>query len=370
MASRRRLAITTLTVGVVVASFFIGRASQHHGGVLDEARISIQSHDAAQTPTELLQQAAIEGMLRATGDRWSSYGATKSDNQNELEARYSGIGIWLTLGQAGGTEVSSVEKGSPAAIAGILPGDAITVVDGTDVSSLSVAVVADELRGAVDSVISMTVIRKGEPLDFKVARTEITTTNLDVSVLKDGILVIRIAAFERGVSNEIAKSLKKHPHKRGIILDLQGNPGGLVDEAVATVGLFVNGGRVVSYERAGDDPVSLDAPVGSKERAKIVVLVDAHSASAAEIVAAALQERNRAIIVGTKTFGKGSVQEPQTLSDGSIIQLTVGKYRTPSGRYIDGIGVSPDVVASTDILKRGAAVLRTLNTVAGSGVRG
>jgi carboxyl-terminal processing protease len=130
----------------------------------------------------------------------------------------------------------------------------------------------------------------------------------------------------------------------GVVLDLRDNPGGLLDEAVAVASVFLDGGPVVSYERRGKRPQTLEAFAGGDVSTPLVVLVNPSTASAAEVVAAALQDRNRAVVVGTRTYGKGSVQEPSTLSDGSALELTVGRYLTPAGRSLDGVGVEPDVL--------------------------
>jgi carboxyl-terminal processing protease len=130
----------------------------------------------------------------------------------------------------------------------------------------------------------------------------------------------------------------------GVILDLRDNPGGLLDEAVSVASAFLDGGPVVTYERRGRQQETLDAFAGGDLATPLVVLVNPSTASAAEVVAAALQDRNRAVVVGTRTYGKGSVQEPSTLSDGSALELTVGRYLTPAGRSLDGVGVEPDVV--------------------------
>ncbi|MGN6089419.1 MAG: S41 family peptidase, partial [Actinomycetales bacterium] len=154
-------------------------------------------------------------------------------------------------------------------------------------------------------------------------------------------------------------------HREGVVLDLRGNPGGLVDAAVEVAGAFLDGGTVVSYDRRGHSRTTLSAPPGGDVHTPLVVLVDAGTASAAEVVSAALQERNRAVLVGTRTFGKGSVQEPVELPDGGALELTVGRYFTPSGRSIEGIGLTPDVTlaASDDpavALRRGVDVLAGL----------
>jgi carboxyl-terminal processing protease len=141
-----------------------------------------------------------------------------------------------------------------------------------------------------------------------------------------------------------------------VVLDLRGDPGGLLTEAVEVAGAFLDGGVVVSYQKRGEPLHDLDAPGGGQTTIPLVVLVDGGTASAAEIVAAALQDRNRAVVVGSKTYGKGSVQEPMTLSDGSALEFTVGRYLTPSGRSIDGIGIEPDISVKSSL---GSAVAET-----------
>ena len=159
--------------------------------------------------------------------------------------------------------------------------------------------------------------------------------------LSTGVRRIAVDSFAEGVTEQVTNALAGN--KAGVLLDLRGNPGGLLEEAVGVASLFLNGGRVVSYTERGGTAQFFEAGRGGDTTTPVVVLVDSLTASAAEIVAAALQERGRAIIVGQRTFGKGSVQEPFTISDGSQVKMTVGHYRTPAGRDIDGIGVSPDV---------------------------
>jgi carboxyl-terminal processing protease len=136
---------------------------------------------------------------------------------------------------------------------------------------------------------------------------------------------------------------------RGIVLDLRGDPGGLLDEGVSTAAVFLDGGVVTTFTRRNAPPLTLYAKPGGDTRTPLAVLVDGGTASAAEVVAGALQDRNRAVVVGSRTFGKGSVQEPKELSDGSAIEFTVGSYSTPSGRSLDGVGITPDVVVAQGV---------------------
>jgi carboxyl-terminal processing protease len=178
-------------------------------------------------------------------------------------------------------------------------------------------------------------------------RTTFTTQDVTVERLAGNISRVAVSAFTRGVGRDVQRALDATTdagESGGVVLDLRDNPGGLLDEAVAVASVFLDGGPVVSYERRGKPAQTLDAFEGGDLSTPLVVLVNPSTASAAEVVAAALQDRNRAVVVGTRTYGKGSVQEPSTLSDGSALELTVGRYLTPAGRSLDGVGVEPDVM--------------------------
>jgi len=358
---------------LALGAFSAGRLTHSNPGVLDEAEASISQYSNKGATSDLLRRAAIEGMLRASGDRWSSYYGVNEVGafDQSLAGRYTGVGLWLRAGKGGGVEVASVIGASPAERAGVLAGDSIVTAQGVDVSSSSVPVVSALLRGDADSRVQLTVVRSGDQINFMLPRFTVASNDVTADSLKNGVLVIRINAFTRGVGNEVSEMLAKSDHQGGVVLDLRDNPGGLVEEAVAVVGAFVSGGVVVSYERRGQESVVLEAAQGSKEDGSLAVVVNAQSVSASEIVAAALQDRNRAVIVGIKTFGKGTVQEPQLLSDGSTIQLSVGRYRTPSGRYLEGRGVQPDVVSpSSKSIARAVSIVTSLNTIAGPGGKG
>jgi carboxyl-terminal processing protease len=158
-------------------------------------------------------------------------------------------------------------------------------------------------------------------------------------------MVIKVSGFTKGVSGKVRDfaATARSRHLSGIVLDLRGNPGGLLDEGVKTASVFLDGGLVVTFVKRGSTPLKLAAEPGGDTGTPLAVLVDGGSASAAEVVTGALQDRNRAVVVGSRTFGKGSVQEPTALSDGSAIEFTVGTYLTPAGRSLDGVGIRPDV---------------------------
>jgi carboxyl-terminal processing protease len=322
-------------------------AAAQKPGVIDEAADRIASEAARPVPRSALERAAVEGMLRTLGDRWSTYyGATEfSSFHDALEGHYSGVGLWLRPAPSGGVEVGSVQPGSPAASAGVRSGDAVAQVDARDVGRADVTTVATLLRGRERSAVSLVVRREGAPRTLTLRRATFTTDDVTIEHLRGNISRVQVSAFTRGVGREVRAALAANHgrHTGGVVLDLRDNPGGLLDEAVEVASVFLDRGPVVSYERRGKDPVTLQALGSGDVTTPLVVLVNGATASAAEVVAAALQDRNRAVVVGTRTYGKGSVQEPARLSDGSALELTVGRYLTPGGRSIDGIGVEPDV---------------------------
>ena len=350
-ASALVAAVLTAYVGGVVTGV-VGRddpPASTRPGVIDEAADRIVAKAARPVDRDALERAAVEGMLRALGDRWSTYyGRSEFTSfQDALEGRYSGVGIWLrgtsTVGP--GVEVGSVQPGSPAEAAGVAPGDLIVAVDGADVSTLDVPEVAARLRGDDASTVRVDVRRGSATRSLTLTRTTFATDDVTVERLQGDIARIAVGAFTRGVGRDVAAAMETTSgHVRGVVLDLRDNPGGLLDEAVAVASVFLDGGPVVSYERRGAEPETLEAYAGGDTTTPVVVLVNPATASAAEVVAGALQDRNRAVVVGTRTYGKGSVQEPSRLSDGSALELTVGRYLTPAGHSIDGVGVEPDVV--------------------------
>jgi carboxyl-terminal processing protease len=323
-------------------------------GVLDEAAARIMADAAEPVSREQLDQAAVEGMLKALGDRWSAYYRPSdfTSFQSGLDGRYSGIGVWLRSAQDGQVYVGSVQPQSPASGAGMLAGDRLVTIDGAPVATTSLSEVAATLRGEAGTQLDLSIVRDGEPRFVTITRGDLASDDVIVSRLKGDVEVIRVSSFTRGVGAAVRKAVlssatSDQPAPAGVVIDLRGNPGGLLTEAVEVASAFLDGGAVVSYEKRGEPVHHLDAVGDGDTSVPVVVLVDEGTASAAEVVAAALQDRNRAVIVGTRTYGKGSVQEPRELSDGSAIELTVGRYLTPSGRSLDGVGIDPDVVVAT-----------------------
>ena len=358
VAARRALRLAGFAAALAlaytggVATGVVGSREPPASGVLDEAAERLAAGAAEPVTRESLRRAAVDGMLRALNDSWSSYYPPReaAAASSTIEGRYTGVGLWLRPGGATGIQVGSVQAHSPAAVAGVVIGDAVVTVDGRAFAPGDVAGAAAALRGTAGAApgrVELVVRNDGRNRRLTLARATFAASDVAVERLPAGVALVRVAAFTRGVGREVRRALPAANRPAGgVVLDLRGNPGGLVTEAVEVASLWLDGGTVVAYERRGEPRRELAALGKGDTTTPLVVLVDAGTASAAEIVAAALQERGRAVIVGGRTYGKGSVQEPTRLSDGSALEFTVGRYLTPSGRSLEGLGLEPDVVVS------------------------
>lgn len=351
--------------------------SSSRRSLLDEAADRINSDAASPVSRSELERAAVQGMLAALGDRWSSYFPAEdyASFQDVLDGRYSGVGLWVRRGSDGAVRVTSVQPKSPADLVGIRPGDELVTVDGIDVRGRTVADVVTRLRGKPGSQVTIEISRDGERRALTMDRTALESSDVSIRQLSDGVVLIKVAAFTRGVGHQVRDAVVQAAKDRagGIILDLRESPGGLLDEAVETASVFLDGGIVASYERRGAARRPLPVLGHGDTTTPLAVLVDAATASAAEVVAAALQDRKRAVVVGSRTYGKGSVQEPARLSDGSAIELTVGRYLTPSGKSLDGVGIEPDIevpTGSASTVAEGRAVEVLVGLLADSGSSG
>ncbi|MFG2002323.1 S41 family peptidase [Spirillospora sp. NPDC048911] len=380
--SGRALRAAVVTVAVIcayAAGVITGGGAEERTvpvgrSLLDEAAAKIRQEAAEPVDPGELDDAAIDAMLRRLGDKWARYYSAREydDFRGRLNGRYSGVGLWLgAADDAKATDkrvrVASVQPGSAAARAGVRVGDVITWVGDDRVEGWDVTRVAMALRGAPDAGVRLTVDRGSREHRFTLVRTAVSNGDVSAAPLDDHMQIIRVGAFTRGVGRQVRGALTATPdrHRGGVLLDLRGNPGGLLREAVETASAFLPDGLVVTYERQGRPAERMTVTEAGDTRTPLVVLVDAGTASAAEVVAGSLRDRDRAVIVGSRTFGKGSVQEPIRLADGSAIELTVGRYRTPSGRNLDGVGIDPDVAVSADrpplaAEQRAQAVLRGL----------
>ncbi len=372
---------TFLIVGVGVifaAGFLLGSLFNRDSStsILDEALNKILDNTATETDKDSLQRAAIEGMLRSLGDKWSQYlPESKSTSfENAVEGQYSGIGVWLRSDESGLVGIAGVVPTSPAEFANLQEGDLIQSVDGETTKDKSLDTVAKLLSGKPNTTAILSVNRSEEILTFSVKRAELRSNPVQLKKLKNEIVLISISEFTRGTARSMRSALAASGAERsGVILDLRGNPGGLLVEATDVAGAFLNGGTVVEFFKPGKSPEIFNAIGDGDSKTPLVVLIDRGTASAAEIVAAALQDRNRAVIVGERTFGKAAVQDLTELSNGAAIELTIGYYLTPNGKRLEGQGLDPDILVSSNESKSVAetrALQVLLGLVASSGVRG
>ncbi|MFF0163808.1 S41 family peptidase [Streptomyces sp. NPDC005263] len=309
---------------------------------------------------------AAERAVSRSGDRW---GAVYSPGEYEefeeaLDGQYTGVGLWTRRERDGRIEVTKVLSDSPAAAAGIRRGDRLRSVDGRKVDGRPVTDVVSLLRGDDTAAAAGTTVRLGlergrEAWSETLRRARLSTDDVTVLTPAAGITVIRISAFTKGSGDRVREAVRQAPAGAGIILDLRGNSGGLVTEAVTTASAFLDGGLVATYDVEGEQR-ALHAEAGGDTTRPLVALVDGGTMSAAELLTGALQDRGRAVVVGSRTFGKGSVQMPTRLPDGSVAELTVGHYRTPAGRGVDGRGITPDLDVERDVLERAGTVLSGL----------
>jgi carboxyl-terminal processing protease len=313
----------------------------------------VQKNYVEPVTTKRLIEGAITGMLSSL-DPHSAYLTPDLYRDLEVETRgsFGGLGIEITLRNDQLTVVSPIED-TPAYRAGIKPADEIVKINNDFTHGMTLTQAVKRMRGPKGSKITLTIRRKNvaQLLTFTLTRDVIKIKSVKTQNLKDDLLYLRITTFEDGTSHDLDQTLDKfkHDHQgqiKGLVLDLRDNPGGLLNQAVKTANEFLDGGLIVYTEGRRQ---SQEQKYFSEKKARfapypMVVLVNGGSASASEIVAGALQDQHRALLVGTQTFGKGSVQTILPLDDHSALRLTTARYYTPSGRSIQAVGIAPDIV--------------------------
>lgn len=345
---------TTQIAGPLVAQEAVQESSVYDqldlfGDIFERVR----SQYVEEVSTDKLITAAINGMLTSL-DPHSSYLSAKdfADMQVQTRGEFGGLGIEVTQ-EDGFIKVISPMDGTPAAKAGIQAGDYITHINGEAVNGLLMDDAVEKMRGPVGSEIIITVVRKGtpEPFDVSIIRDTIKMTAVKGRVVGKTV-VLRITTFNdqttSGLNDELAKGIKELggiENLEGVVLDLRNNPGGLLNEAISVSDSFLDKGEIVSTRGRSGNGERYNAKPGDLINGKpIVILINGGTASASEIVSGALQDHRRAIVVGTKSFGKGSVQTLIPLRGDGAMRLTTARYYTPSGRSIQALGISPDIV--------------------------
>lgn len=318
------------------------------GEVMERTKISY----VEEVSDKQLIEAAINGMLTSL-DPHSSY-LNVDDYKymtEQTKGKFGGLGIQITS-DSGLIKVISPIDDTPAAKAGIKAGDYITEVDGETVIGQTLNDVVNKLRGKVGSKVKVTIKRANKkPFTVTLRRAEIKVDSVKSEIKDEDILYIRIPSFNEDLSKNVEKAVKNAQKKlknklAGIVIDVRNNPGGLLDQAIGVSDLFLEQGEIVSTRsRNVEDTVKFSATAGDIAKGlPIVVIINEGSASASEILAGALQDHHRAVVIGEKSFGKGSVQTVVQLPNGAGMRLTTARYYTPSGRSIQAKGIEPDIV--------------------------
>jgi len=310
--------------------------------------IEAQYVDGSLDPAKL-SQGSVQGLIAALNDPYSAYYDPDQYKrlQDSYAGRYSGIGVYLKFG-TGYPEITGTVPGSPAALQGLRVGDQIVKAGDVDMKGVTSDKATAAIQGANGTSITLTIMRGQETLTVSLTRAEITIPSVSSLLIATNILYVRIYSFGSSTSTEFADALKRGlPGAKGVVLDLREDPGGFIDAADDVISEFVSSGETfelrdrngnVETHNVGNEHLAPTVP--------LVVLVDGSSASAAEIVAGSLQVHKRAKLIGTLTFGKGSVQQDFKLSDGSDIHLTIKRWYLPNGETIDHKGLQPDVTVA------------------------
>ncbi len=359
--SRIRFALT-----IVLISFFIGGTLFFKGnggdvkagteGVYKNIEIFIEvlrqiekNYVESEDPQKLIY-GAIKGMVQSL-DPHSSFMTKEEHRELMMETRgsFTGIGIEITIRDSILTVVSPIE-GTPAYKAGVKAGDKIVKIEEKTTKNMTMMEAVKNIRGPKGTEVKLTIMREGEtgPLEFSIIRDVIPLKSVRHYRLTPEIGYIRVSNFQSKTARDLSVALEKieEGHKvKGLVLDLRNNPGGLLTQAIEVSDLFIDDGIIVTT-KGRNTPQDIEATAHKNKKPinyPIIVLVNGGSASAAEIVAGALQDNKKALIMGTRTFGKGSVQTILPLSDGSGLRLTTARYYTPSGKSIQSSGITPDI---------------------------
>lgn len=316
---------------------------QKYDGQLDEAK---------------LVEGLKSGLVKAAGDPYTEYMPPEDAKEfsGDLEGKFEGIGAELGKDKDNNIIIISPISGYPAEKAGLMPKDIIAEVNGESTYDLSISEVVDKIRGEKGTEVSIKVVRKGAVKEFKITREEINIPSVKQEI-KDGVGIITISRFGSDTAGLVDKAADEFVNAKvkGIVLDLRGNPGGLLDSAVKVSGLWLDNGSTILTERRDGKIIETFEAHGTPKlgNIKTVVLVNEGSASASEIVSGALRDNKKATLLGQKTYGKGSVQEPMELDDGGILKITIARWYTPAGKNIDKEGIEPDTkvdITSEDIV--------------------
>lgn len=368
--NENKFTLFVLALFLLAAVFTGTAAAQVGGGVQEEIQTDEQNYtkaNAFQDIMYLLQnyyvedvefdtliEGAIDGMLNKV-DRYSYYMDAEEyeEMQTEYEGHYGGIGIVITTRDNKLTIVSPI-KNTPGERADLRAGDIITAIDGKETADMSQMKAVDMMRGEPGSEVVLTINRgDNEPFEVEIVREDIEVPYVESEMKTEEIGYVSLAQFieEVGPKLETAVQELKDQGAKGIILDLRNNPGGLLNESVDVASVFLDKGRVVSIRQKNETEriLRVNKEINADTEIPLIILINKGSASASEIVAGAMQDYNRAKLMGTTSFGKGVVQSVIPLKDGSAVSLTTARYYTPDGNYIHEKGIVPDIKVERDM---------------------
>ncbi len=344
------LAGVWITFGKGIGNPVFGGESYENLRVFAEALSLVEKNYVDETKTKDLVYGAIKGMLSEL-DPHTNFMSPESYKEMQVDTRgeFGGLGIQISMKDKRLVVIAPIED-TPAWHAGIKAGDHIFKIDDTPTKDLDLEDAVNKMRGPKDTKVKLTIVREGEkePLEFTIIRDIIKIKSIKHKVIEGEIGYVRITQFQERTGDDLRKALEdlEKQNIKSLIIDMRNNPGGLLKVAIQVSELFLKEGKlVVSVKGRSDEKEEYLASAGNaREIYPIVILVNEGSASASEIVAGALQDWGRAVVLGTQTFGKGSVQTVFTLSDGSGMRLTTAKYYTPKGISIQNTGITPDIV--------------------------
>ena len=345
--------ISGITTGVIVTNSYKNNLGLTYEDLVNDESLneflevysSIINNYYEDVDKSAMIDSAVDGMLDYLGEDYTTY--LDQDATSELEERLAGSyrGIGMTVGDKVILEITS---GTPAAESGLQVGDTITGVDGVDVTQMSNEEVTDLIKGNKNDSVSLTVLRGEETLTFNVGIETIPISAINYKMLENNIGYLQMEMFSATLDEQVASALAdlENQGMQKLIIDLRGNTGGYLESAEATSSLFLEKGKLIYSLEGKEATTQYFDETDEHTNYPIVILINGQSASAAEILAAALKDSYGAILVGEKSFGKGKVQQTYNLSDGSMAKYTSAKWLRPNGSCIDGVGLIPDYIAN------------------------
>ena len=354
-----RKAVLAILITSLVFAIGIQVGESRNSSSVDEAIKSVVESSAKDIDRDVLERAAIEGVLKASGDEWANYFPREALETFEAQSSnsFTGIGIYLSKSRGGVIKITSIQEGSPAANSDLAIGDELIEVNGTQVTGASLASTIALIRADIGKRVDLLVGRNEQRILASIKTGKVQAKSVELTQVSSSVALIEIASFISGTASEVSEALKSANYKSGVIIDLRNNSGGLVEEAVAVAEQFIGSGIIVSYKVNESEKV-FRAVNSNPIKVPVVVIINRNTASSAEILAGAFQDRNRGVVIGERSYGKGSVQELISLDDGSKLELTVALFLTPSGRIIEEVGITPDLaVAPAEIGLKSLQVL-------------